>query len=187
MPRGLTASLETATLAATVAPIMLIEALFDSGATRLWTGLGDLAWNSQTWTGAGSLLGIADVQETAEIRATGVDVTLTGVPSTLVSLALSEPYQGRVCNIWLGALDTATLALIADPYLLFAGRMDVMTLEEGAETATITLSVESRLIDLDVSRERRYEHQDQLVDASTDRFLEYTTTLIDAQIVWGRA
>lgn len=186
MPRGLTASLETATLAPVVVPIMLVEALFDSGAVRLWTGIGDLSWNGQTWTGAGSLLGVADVQETAEIRATGVDVALSGVPSTLVSLALAEPYQGRLCNIYLGALDVGTLAVLADPYLIFAGRMDVMTLEEGAETATIALSVESRLIDLEVARERRYEHQDQIVDAPTDKFFEFTTGLVDARILWGR-
>jgi hypothetical protein len=186
VPRSLTPALEAATLAGVVVPVTMVEALFDSGAVRLWTGIGDLSWSGQTWSGAGTLMAVADVQETAEVRATGVDVTLSGIPSALVSLALQEPYQGRTCNIHQAALDVSTGALIADPYLLFRGRMDVMTIEEGAETARIALSVESRLIDLEVARERRYEHQDQIVDSPTDRFFEYTAALVDSQIVWGR-
>lgn len=186
MPRSLTTALENATLANVVVPIMLVEAQFDSGTTRLWTGIGDLSWNSATWSGAGALMSVADVQETAEVRATGVDIVVNGIPSTLLSLALQEPYQGRTCLIYQGALNVSTGALIADPYLLFRGRMDVMTIEESGETASITLAVESRLIDLEVARERRYEHQDQIVDFPTDKFFEYTATLVDSQIVWGR-
>jgi hypothetical protein len=186
MPRGITGSLETATLAEALTPVLMFEGLFDSYPIRFWSGLGEITWNGVSWTGSGTLLSISDVQETAEIKATGVDVLLSGVPSDLISLALLEPYQGRIATLYFGAFDASTGGLIADPYLLFSGRMDVMTISDGADTGSISLSIESRLIDLEVARERRYENQDQKVDWPNDRFFEFTSSLVDAEIKWGR-
>ena len=187
MARNLSGGLEAATTADVVAPILLVEALFDSGAVRLWTGMGSLSFNGQTYLGAGNLLAVGGVQETQELRATGVDLTVSGVPSEMLSLALAEPYQGRGCKVYFGALDTNTGALIADPYQIFAGTIDVMSIAEGGDTATIGLSVESQMLDLERSRERRYEHEDQQIDYPGDMFFQYVPTLQDATITWGRS
>jgi hypothetical protein len=187
MPRSLTAGLEAATLAASVAPIMLLEALFDASPIRLWTGLGDLIWNGYVWTGAGTLVEVSSVQETQDLRATGLEVTLNGLPPEVISLALATPYHGRIGNVYFGALDVSTGALIADPYLIFGGRVDVMTIGEGATTASIRVSIEGRLIDLEVARERRYENEDHKLDFPDDRFFEYVSVIQDAQILWGRS
>ncbi|QQP93568.1 hypothetical protein IGS68_33650 (plasmid) [Skermanella sp. TT6] len=186
MARTLTAPMEAATLADTICAILLVEAMFDSGAVRLWSGFGDLSWNGQTWIGAGNLLGLGTVEESSELRATGLDISLSGIPSDLLSLALNEPYQDRPCNVYLGALDVNTGALLADPYLIFGGRMDVMQIDDSGETARITISVESKLIDLERSRERRYEDADQRIDWPSDRFFKFVPSIQDAEIVWGR-
>jgi hypothetical protein len=187
MARNLTTAFEAATLASTVIPVVLVEALFDSSPVRLWTGLGDLSWNSVVWTGAGSLLGVGSTLETQEIRATGVDVTLSGIPTELLSLALTEKYQGRECRIYLAAMNTNTGALIADPYMIYSGRMDTMTVSENGDTSSIGLATESRLIDLERSRERRYENEDQQLDWPGDLFFQYVPSIQDAQITWGRS
>lgn len=186
MARNLTAGMVTATSAGRVAPILLLEMLFDSAPSRVWSGWGDLSWAGRTFTGAGTLGSVSPVEEATELRATGVDVTLTGIPSAVLSLALAEPYQGRLATVWMGAMDVNTFALIADPYQIFQGRMDVMTVQDGAETATVTISVESRLIDLERSRERRYDDADQKIDYPTDRFFEFVPSLQDIQITWGQ-
>ena len=74
---------------------VLIEANFSSGAVFLWNGYGDLVYDSSTYTGAGKLLDISAVQESIETRANGFTATLTGLDSSLLSIALSEPYTGR--------------------------------------------------------------------------------------------
>ena len=155
MARTLTSGLAAAALAARVAPILLVELVFDSATTRVWSGYGDLTWGARTFTGAGTLGAVSPVEEATELRATGVDLTLSGIPSDVLSLALSEPYQGRLATIWLGAMNPDTFALIADPYQIFAGRMDVMTVSDSGDTGKVTISVESRLIDLERSSERR--------------------------------
>jgi hypothetical protein len=184
MPRALTTNFVAAVTAGVVRPALLVEAIFDSGPLRLWTGLGDLTWNGVTWTGAGQLLGIEPVEETAAIQANGTRITLTGIPSSLVALALAEPYQGRIVRVYLALLDD-NFAVIADPDALFTGRADVMSIEDGAETCAITMSVESRLIDLQRARARRYEHEDQQIDYPGDLGFAFVTQIQDKPFRWG--
>jgi hypothetical protein len=48
------------------------------------------------------------------------------------------------------------------------------------------LTAESRLIDLERSRERRYTSEDQKIDYPNDKGLEFIADLQDKEIVWGR-
>ena len=156
---------------------------FDSGTIALWTGYGDITFGSQSYTGAGTLLGFSTVEETSEIAARGAQVTLDGIETSIVSLALQEPYQGRKALIYLGALSSG--AVVADPTLIFDGRMDVMTIEDSGDTCTISLTLESRLIDLERSRVRRYTTEDQKVNFSNDKGFDYVADLTDKQVNWG--
>ena len=72
MSRDLTSGVQTAIEATQVQPFLLFEGLFASGYVRVWSGYGDIAWDSRTWIGVGSLAGISAVQETAEIQANGL-------------------------------------------------------------------------------------------------------------------
>lgn len=184
MARALTASVIAELQAATVRPILLFRGEFSTGTLRAWTGIGDLTWNSQTWTGVGSLAGISVIEESQEVAAKGISVSLDGISATNVSLALSAARQGKPCDIWLGFLN-ASGAIIADPYLVFRGRLDVPAIEDGGETATITISYESRLIDLERPRGRRYTHEDLQLDYAGDLGLEYVALLADQPITWG--
>ena len=60
-----------------------------------------------------------------------------------------------------------------------------MTISDGGDTATIKLTAESRLIDLDRSRERRFTSEDQKIEFPDDKGLEYVDDLQDKEIVWG--
>lgn len=184
MSRALTSGMQTAVAATVVRPALFAALEFDSGTVRMWTGLGSIVWDGNTYLGAGNMCGVAPIQEVADNSAQGTSFTLNGIPSSLLSLALTESYQGRSAKLWLAAFD-ASNAIIADPYLIFGGRMDTMTIDDGGETGSITLTAENQLIDLNRSRERRYTDQDQKIDYPTDRGLEYIAGLQDKQIVWG--
>jgi len=187
MARDLSASLEAAIIDPVVIGVFFFKAEFDSGDTLFWSGYGDLTWGGDTYTGVGQFGGIDKVDETSDVRANGATVTLSGIPSDLIALALTEPYQGRPCIVYLGALHLTTGALEGTPYPLLAGRMDVMSIEEGADTASISLTVENRLIELFRSKERRYTHEDQQIDFPGDLGLEYVAGLQEKPINWGVA
>jgi len=187
MARNLTSGMEAATTSQHLMPVLFVEALFETGTVRMWSGAGTFSWGGADWIGAGNLLGLGAITETQEVRATGLDLSLSGIPSDMISLALSEPYQGRECRVFVGALDTNAHTLIADPYEAFRGYMDTMTMDEGAETATISVAVESRLIDLERPRERRYDVLDQQILWPNDKFFEYVSSIQNIEVIWGQS
>jgi hypothetical protein len=62
----------------------------------------------------------------------------------------------------------------------------VPEITDNATTCTLTLSYESRLIDLTIARNWRYISESQQVLHPGDRGFDYVTTIQDKQITWGR-
>lgn len=181
--RDLTVSVQAELAADAVTPVFLVQLDFDSATTRVWSGIGPLSYDSQTWTGVGWLGKVSALSESTSFVANGAAFELSGIPSALIALTLTEPYRGRRATLWLAFLDAAN-AVIADPVILFRGLIDLVEVDEGAETASIVINVESRAAELKRTRERRYTHQDQQIDFPGDRGLEFVAGLQDKQIVW---
>jgi hypothetical protein len=102
--RGLSPSMLTGIARTDVRPILLFEGQFDGGFVRFWTGYGTISWNGSDWIGAGQLIGISDIEENAEVVATGITVSLSGVDPALVSAVIGEARQNMVGRIWIGLL-----------------------------------------------------------------------------------
>lgn len=185
--REIDATLQAALAADRVLPFCLVEALFDSGAFRVWSGLGDLSALGYTWAGVGSLLDIGQIEEASDGRAVGLQIGLSGIPSAMVSIALAEEYQGRAARVYLGAFDAATGAIAGEPLLIFAGQVDTMPINSGAETARIVASIESRMLRLEQAPRRRYTAAEQRAAHPGDGGLDHVTAIQDIQIVWGQA
>ena len=152
---------------------------------NVWTGMGDLTYDSETYTGLGDLLSISEIKETSDVSATGINVALTGVKSSLIAVAKNHEYQGRELTVRLGAFDDSG-SLIADPVIIFSGFMDTMTIAEAGEYSTITIAVENKLVAFERSRVRRYTAEDQKIDHPTDKGFEYVTSIVEKEILWGR-
>lgn len=190
MSRSLSSGMQAVSTADVVRPIFLVRMVFDSGETpnelNLWSGVGDLTYDSETYTGVGDLLNISAVTETSDMQASGINVTLTGVKSSLVVIAKDHEYQGRAITVMLGAFD-ASGDLVADPTVIFAGFMDTMTIAESGETSTISIACENKLIAFERSKIRRYTAEDQKIDHPTDKGFEFVTATVQKEIIWGRA
>ena len=77
--------------------------------------------------------------------------------------------------------------LVATPVKIFAGLIDPMPIEDGGETATVSVQAENRLARLEEPRARRYTPEDQAIDYSGDLGLAFVVALNDGrEIVWGR-
>ncbi|MDG1314603.1 MAG: hypothetical protein P8P29_03645 [Flavobacteriaceae bacterium] len=191
-----------------VHPFNAIELKFDGdNVLRLWTGIGTLTLADGTeWVGAGTLLSISDIEETAEMAVKGATISLSGIPSEVISLALSEPYQGRVCNIYFGTFSEEGSLLKEDSDFIllqdgsqilvdtgekgfneiFSGYMDQMNIEESAETATIEVTVENKLVDLERARVARFTSGYQKSIYPNDLGLDFVESLQDQNLSWGR-
>jgi len=189
-----------------VYPFFAVELNFDSETLRMWTGQGTLVLEDGTqWIGTGQLLDISAIEETAEMAVRGATITLSGIPSEILSLALSEPYQGRVCNIYFGTFTQGSILQESGSYILlqdggkillqesptgfnqlFSGYMDQMNIQDAADTATIELKVENKLVDLERARVARFTSGYQKSVYPNDKGLDFVESLQDREIFWGR-
>lgn len=163
-----------------IKPFYAVEMQFDSGTLRFWTGYGDITLESNTYTGTGDIMAVDLVEETSDLSAKSATITMQGVTSEIVALALTEPYQGRVCRILFGIEGQA-------PVEIFGGFMDVMTIEDSGEASVISLTIESRLVELERTRPIRYTDESHKSRNAGDSYFSYVASLIDKDVVWGRA
>lgn len=162
-----------------------IKAEFDTSTIRLWTGTEDLTISGATYTGAGSLLNISDVEETQELKSSGLSITLTGMDATVLDYALTENYQNRPITLFLGYLYGSTNETVGT-LTLFKGRMITMTVNDSPDGATITLNCENRLVDLNRPSNFRYTKDSQAFLHAGDKGFDRVASLQDKEIIWGQ-
>lgn len=180
MTRSTPVSLLTALGQPEVYPFYAVEMLFDSAPVRFWTGYGERTIGVDTYLGTGNLLNISGLEEVNDLSSKRITLQLSGVPASLISLALQEPYKNRPAKVYFGTTDTAT------PIEVFSGRMDVMDIEDGGDASTITLTVESKLVRLEKASNWRYTEGSHQSRHSGDTFFSFVADLQDRDIIWGR-
>lgn len=186
MSRGLTTAAATAATSEIVARTVAVELDFPSGFVRVNGSVASVVIGGNEFIGIGGLGGISAAEESAELQAYGLSVSLSGIPRDAIALALVEAYQNRPATVWEVLLNRDTWQPIADPVVIFRGRMDQMNVSLG-QTATVEVRLENRLVDWERPRIRRYTSEDQQVLHPTDRGFEFVTDVAEREIVWPAA
>lgn len=182
MSRGLAAPALAAVQGEIVSRTMAAELDFPAGMVRYSGAPVDLVIGGSTFFGVGMLGGISVVEEAAELRSYGVTLSLSGIPRDLVAVALTQAYQGRRANVWEVPLGAENLP-IADPILIFRGRMDQMEIALGEE-GTVRVRLENRLADWERPRVRRYTAEDQEREFPGDLAFRFLPATTEKEIVW---
>lgn len=169
--------------------VILIEMNFSGGTVRYSTGAQDLSWNGQTWTAAGGAIAIGTVEESGDMKGSGVDIVLSGVDQTVTGILLAQNYRGRDCNVWVAALDQADGDVIGTIQLFDGLQLEGYEVEEKlarGKPGSITvrtrgrnrLSVaEFRGIRANISRHQEYY--------SGDTFFQHVASFANRKIFWG--
>ena len=186
-------------------PFYAVEIDFDTAPLYIWTGVGNISSGGKTYLGTGELLHISGLDEVADMSAKGATITLSGLDPALISTALQEPYQGRECRIYFGMMPTGTDYLTTEagevlttesgePIMLedftamslaFAGRIDRMPISSDGESCTIVATVESRWVDLERPKIRRYTQESHVTRFPSDTFFSFVADLQHKKIEWG--
>ncbi len=184
MTRSFSAGAQSALNLSNVSLIVFVQVDFVAGSTRVCSAPFDVTWNSQTWTGLGSLLSIGALEETTEIAAVGLSIKLSGVNDALLAAAYNAQYQGRLVQVWVAPL-TDALAF-TDVRLIWVGYADTMRIDDSE--VSITLDAEHALARLARAPGGTYNDADQQSRYAADKGLEYVAALEkDTQIKWGQA
>jgi len=164
---------------------LAVKAEFDTDDIRVWSGTDDITVNSETYTGAGSLLSISGVEEDLELKSSGLTIALSGMDATVLDYALTENYQNRPVTLFLG-FQMGGSNESAGELTLFKGRMTTLNITDTPDGATVTIDCENRLVDLDRPSNLRYTVESQEFLHSGDTGFNRVQSLADKQIAWGQ-
>jgi hypothetical protein len=185
MSRGMAAANISASTAAHVRPLLFIEMRFDSGTSRLHNGLGSFRWGGNDWLGYGSLGSVGAIEEGDDLSPYAVQLTLSGVDSTLLTIAQGTAIFERRVIIYIGFINDAG-ALTADPDELWSGSMEHMTISLGGGLDSITLQAESELIAHSQANGALFTDEDQQKRHPGDTFFEFLSQIQPPmRVQWG--
>ena len=194
MPRSLSPSVESA-LAETVITLALFAKIaFADNTLYLFTGRGTItpagpAYSAtstfpygQTFSGLGWLCKVSTVTQTSKIQAQSVTLSLSGIPSSLLSEAIDQVRVTGTVTLWYGLFSDA--ALIADPVQILSGALDVPTLTDGGDACTLDITCENTLLDLNEAPDRRFDDPDQQQLYPGDLGFSFVQALQNMQLFW---
>jgi len=164
--------------------IVMVDLDFASGHTRVHDGIGELAFGGNTYYGIGQFGAIESISEGYKDIARQLKLTLSGVDNSLLTIAMTEIYQGRTCTVYVGFLNSQTNVFLDTPEQVYVGRMDFMQIDVG-KTSAINLFVENR-----TRREpqvARYTTEDQKLLYPNDTFFDQVPFIAGRKATWGQS
>lgn len=185
MSRDISAAMLAALGTSPIRAVLLLDAEFINGWLYLHTGYGDMTWGGHVYQGIGQLIALSAIEETGEVRATGLTATLAGLDQGITSIALQELAQNKAGIVRLGLQDSAGAWIGDGPEIVFSGKLDVGTVREEAGNATVTINYESRLVNLETPRRWAWTDQDQQTTYPGDLGCKQTGTIADQILQWG--
>ena len=129
---------------------------------------------------------MSQVKESSDLQAVGMTISLAGMDEEVIAAAFQVLRQGQICNVFIAPYSFSPGAgLLAAPYCFFQGRVDVPTIDDSAETAVVSLSLENRLVDFERERVRFYDSLTQNTYFPGDKGFDFVAALQDQKIFWG--
>ncbi len=126
MTRDATAGAITESKLEAPRPFVFAELDFPTGFVRLNSTDRTIPFDSgsgvEGFLGAGAMGSVSSIGEVAGLRAQGVELSLSGIPASHISLAF-ENAQRRTGKVWIAFLDS-NYTLVSDPVLAFSGLID---------------------------------------------------------------
>ncbi len=196
MPRSLSPAV-IAQLAWTGAssPVFFVVLEFANETLYLWNGVGTItpagpAYSplsafpyGQAFIGMGQLGKLSVIPQTNKVAAQSVTLSLSGIPASLVTEAEAQVRVTGSATIFLGFMNAAG-AVIPDPTQVFAGSLDVPTLDDSGDTSMISITAENSLLLLNQAPERQFDDADQQIYYPGDLGMSFVNTLGNLALFW---
>ncbi len=182
MSRNLTAPMIQGITAVNVSLCFLVDLTLTTGVTHIWSGVGSVSYNGNTYVGVGSLGSIGDITEGTDVKAQGTSIALSGIDPSLMADSLNDIQLAAPCTIWLATFSGGT---ITAAYQLYVGTVDRPVMPIGPKSMQISLALENMLLNLQRPNMRRYTSPDQRIYYPDDIGFHWVESLNDLALVWG--
>ena len=188
MARTLTTAVKNELLTGQIRPIHLIEIGFSTPVYITDCGFdltSSISGTSRTYTASPFLVGGSSFEEQTDITKTSLSLSLSGADQTFISTVLNENVVNDSVTIFRGFLDDSN-ALIADPMMLYKGKIESFSIQETDTNSEISLSIVSHWADFEKKNGRKTNNTSQQRFFSGDVGMDFASQTVQ-DIKWGRA
>lgn len=144
----------------------------------------DLIYDGQTFDASSALLDIAAPKESHDLRVNSLNLELSGVNQTFISLFLTSDWINRSVIIK-KALIGLDGQVIGEPFVIFNGQMTQFEINEDDKSSKVIVSIASHWADFEKTNGRFTNDNSQQFVFPGDRGLEYSANSI-RDIKWGK-
>lgn len=184
MTRTLTTAIKNELATDSLQPVTLVYINVGSG-FRFTDHYKDITYDSNTYSASSLFTRLSSVKESSEIEISNITLSFTGADQTIISLFLSNTYMEKEAEVYKGFLNTSE-GVIADPFLLFKGRIESFSIDEGLNQSNANIIVASHWSDFSKIEGRKTNTNSQQLHFSGDLGFDFASqTTLD--IKWGKA
>ena len=188
MTRNLTSAVKTELATNDIRPVHLITIGFSTPVNITDCSFpltSSISGSSVTYSASDFILGISNHTEETDITKSSVSISLSGADQTFISVVLNENVVNDSVDIFRGFLDDSN-SLIADPFLLYRGKIDSFDISEGDNQSVVGLQIVSNWADFEKKNGRKTNNTSQQRFFSGDVGMDFSSQTVQ-DIKWGRA
>lgn len=183
MARSLTTAVKSELASDQLNPVILIYFNIASG-QRFTDHYKDITYASNTYSASSLFLGLSSVSESPEVAVDSISVGFSGADQTIISLIFNNDYMEKEAEIYRGFLDSSH-QLIANPFLLFKGRIESFNLDEDINSSVISINIASHWSDFEKIKGRKTNTTSQKLYFTGDVGFDYASQTTQ-DIKWGK-
>ena len=144
----------------------------------------NITYDSKTFTPSSHLISVSDAKETAGVKVNSMDITVSAVEQSFMSLFLSSDYINKQVLIQRAVIDDNN-TIIGQPIDFFDGRIISFDMKESDSSSEISIEIASHWSDFDKIQCRRTNTNSQQFHFPDDRGFDYASSAITT-LKWGR-
>lgn len=172
-----------------IRPVWFVALDFDTDPLYVHSDIGNISVLSQTWLGVGGLGSISPIEEEAGFSAPGLSLRFDATDDSAGSIfeeLTAQNFQQRGCVVYWTLRDVSTGVLAADPFVVYRGKCDTATAQDGDGTSFVELSVEHEFLDFKRSANLWFSKAAAVNGAySADTAFDYIAIMKNVSISWG--
>ena len=143
----------------------------------------DITYDGDTYLASDHLISIGSPRESRDLRVNTLNVALSGVEQSFISLFLQNDFVNRRVLIYKGAMSGGSI--VGAPMTLFDGRLTRFEVRESNDTSEVVLEVASHWADFEKKAGRLTNNNSQQFFFSGDVGFEYAANTV-RDLKWGR-
>ena len=183
MTRTLTTAVKNELATDSLQPVTLVFINVGSG-FRFTDHYKDITYDSNTYTASSLFTKISSVTESSEVEVSNLTISFSGADQTIISLFLNNSYMEKEAEVYKGFLNTSE-AVIADPFLLFKGRIESFSIDESINQSNANIVVASHWSDFSKIEGRKTNTGSQQLHFTGDKGFEFASQTVQ-DIKWGK-